>query len=156
MVSHTLCRRGWLLLLARSTGISLSRCFSAKNAAAAGPARSLGESGLVKYPGGGGLASAGRSLMSRRSDFGKEGHRCKASNTACREFRVCWRCSESIALKHVIAARATSYCTHVSMQQTVGHFTHGCGFGWRGTRTAALCETLFRPGREMMQTCMTE
>ena len=83
-VSHTLCRRGWLLLLARKTGISLCRCFSAKNAAAAGAARSLGLSGLLKYPLGGGLASAGSSLTSCRRGLGRDGHRCKASSKACR------------------------------------------------------------------------
>ena len=85
MVSHTLCRRGWLLLLARKTGISLCRCFSAKKAAAAGAARSFRVSGLLKYPLGGGMASAGKSLTSCRKGFGREGHRCKASSKACRE-----------------------------------------------------------------------
>lgn len=83
-VSHTLCKRGWLLLLARKTGISLCRCFSAKNAAAAGAARSLEMSELLKYPLGGGLASAGSSLTSCRRGLGREGHRCKASSKACR------------------------------------------------------------------------
>lgn len=88
MVSHTLCSRGWLLLLARKTGSSLCRCCSVKNAAAAGAARSLGVSGSVKYPLGGGLVSAGSSFTSCRRDFGREGHKCKASSRACRKGKL--------------------------------------------------------------------